>query len=148
MKKYVISSCLSIFCFITAVGQNWYNQSSNPGEDFNAIHFPDSCIGYAFGTAGVISKTYNRGSRWETKNLTLDVEIDDGMFVSLQQGFITGKYNPSGNGFFCKTSNGANTWDIIDTTSFSNRLRALYFVNASTGWLVGNDEYIVKTTNG
>ncbi|MBL4715150.1 MAG: PKD domain-containing protein, partial [Bacteroidia bacterium] len=30
----------------------------------------------------------------------------------------------------------------------SNRLRALYFVNASTGWLVGNDEYIVKTTNG
>ncbi len=47
---------------------------------------------------------------------------------------------------FAKTTDGGNTWDQQSNTG--NHLNGVYFIDAYTGWAVGNNGTIRKTTDG
>jgi|GEM_PF-696778 len=115
-------------------GANWTDCSvpTTPA----AIHFVDENTGFAFGS--VSYKTTNGGLNWASMGIP-------GQFVSFVNN-LTG-WNVISGGTIRKTTDGRNTWSSSSLGHIS--IAAIYFLNASTGWVISEESNIVlKTTNG
>jgi photosystem II stability/assembly factor-like uncharacterized protein len=96
----------------------------------------DAYIGYT----GYVMKTTNGGSNW-TANYVINNPLTDMYFLNERIGFVL-----SWSGIF-KTINGGENWFQIRSCS-NNSLNVVYFLDSSTGYIVGSAGTIIKTTNG
>jgi Tol biopolymer transport system component len=53
-----------------------------------------------------------------------------------------------GDSIIMKTSNGGENWGIQYYLLYPPNYYSIYMLNSNTGWVVGSDGYILKTTDG
>ena len=121
-------------------GLNWTNYQTPGSFGFYGLYFSDANTGYAVDNTGKVFMTSNGGVNWNQ--------------ISVHTGT---KYAITTNGtdmFMCgvqgkilkSTNNGVN-W-IVQNTSATVSFSGLQFVNTTTGFAVGENGSVYKTTNG
>lgn len=83
------------------------------GDNFTAVHFPTTQVGYAVGFSGAILKSTDAGATWavlqKANNFTKPkVSFNDVYFTDENHGYLVGW-----NGTFWITENGGDDWQII-----------------------------------
>ncbi len=90
-------------------------------------------------------KTTNGGLNWNLKLYdTLSGTYNSVYFANASTGWIAGSLN--NQGIIMRSTDSGETWSS-DVVSQGNNLRCLYFVNSYTGWMLGVQGKILKSTN-
>ncbi len=118
-------------------GINWDTGVGTAPAD---IQFINQTTGYIATSSGNVLKTTNSGLNW-TGVFVTNGYLNDINMVNENIGFTT-----SSNTVF-KTTNGGLNWFQIRICS-DNALSVVYFSDTLTGYIVGNNGTIIKTTNG
>jgi len=83
-------------------------------------------------------------SVWQTRTLN---NVDGNELRKLKFLTPTTGYACGGGGIFIKTTDGGDTWNVINT-GLTGYISSLFFINENTGWLGSTQSLIKKTTNG
>jgi photosystem II stability/assembly factor-like uncharacterized protein len=130
----------------TNKGDNWVIQTSTTITALDGIYFLDENTGY-IGGANIILKTTNGGQTWVNKV---------GNFIS---GFETAQslyFSDANTGYYCtntsncrivKTTDGGDTWTLINSIDNIGAGWDMSFVNANTGYVCTGNGKVLKTTN-
>jgi len=126
----------------TDAGNNWIELNSGTTIKLNTAYFINSQNGFIGGNE-IILRTTNGGINWTALNLS--TYINSISFINDNTGFLVGA---SSNGIksIRRTSNGGNTWINVfapGTYTFNE----IFFTNSSTGYIAGNENAFLKTTN-
>jgi hypothetical protein len=157
MKKLIIF-LLALLAVNGAIAQ-WYALSSGTTRYLSSVYFPDANTGYAVGEAGTILKTNNAGTTWTVLSSGTINYLYSVYFTDSNTGYAVGDL-----GTILKTSNAGTTWTALSsgtteilksvyfpeayTPGISSHLSSVHFTDANTGYAVGDNGTILKTTNG
>jgi photosystem II stability/assembly factor-like uncharacterized protein len=129
-------------------GASWSQKSTLLTDTFNDISFIDNKQGWAAGDF-VIAHTTNGGDTWiKQKQLDDSLYLEGIFFTDSQNGWASGN-SKSGAGIILHTTDGGTNWEQRNFyfNNFYN-LKAFSFIDANTGWVVGDAGVILHTTNG
>jgi photosystem II stability/assembly factor-like uncharacterized protein len=132
-------------------GLNWiqqYKDSLNNATNIYSIKFFDQNTGYAIGRVHYSSrffKTTNGGSNWDTTYLN-NGKYECMQFIDINTGWVGGEVDIDTTSISF-TSNGGINW-ISQNKNYSTFINNMSFINSLTGWAVGNNGNILKTTTG
>ena len=145
----------------TDAGTSWSLNQSEPASLILSMFFVDANLGFMTGgdsfgidSSGVIYKTVNGGNNWSLVYNDHKGMINSVKFVSSQIGFAAGTFDmiaEPGNllpGRIIKTTNSGSSWFIDTLFTNASGFTSLYFTNALTGYVVGSNGEIFKTTTG
>lgn len=139
-------------------GANWNKQYKGyPEAVFTDVYSVDSLTTFAvtdneYRSGSKIYSTTNGGIDWTYKNSGYTVPLTGIMFTSSNTGFIIGDSNK-----VLKTTNRGQNWLLKTPALVENRLFAIFFVNANTGYIsgrfggwvaTGGSAFIMRTLNG
>ncbi|MFI5129926.1 MAG: WD40/YVTN/BNR-like repeat-containing protein [Chitinophagales bacterium] len=123
-------------------------------DAFQSVFFLNGKEGFVSGYNGGIFKTTDSAKNWIRLNSTLNLPIRSLFFTDSLNGFAAGGQNVCGGtgcippgGFILRTQDGGTTWVQVYTPLNKIEISSVYFVNASTGFCIG-DNVIIKTSNG
>jgi len=135
-------------------GRQWIRATVQGFDVFGqimAVAFADNSTGWAGGndtffggSRGVLSRSSNGGKTWQEQ-----LEISDFTFNGLETidtltAFAVGGFDFTGGGLVLRTTDGGIFWQ--DVTPVSAGFRDVFFIDTSTGWIVGSSIY--KTSDG
>ena len=137
-------------------GNTWLQVKTDTTLGYNSVYFVDADTGFVFGEDGIILRTTNGGSSWDTRSIDnyigiyLDVfQFNAVTFLDKQTGFLVG-YGYYGNEIY-KTTDCGRTWQwneqIIMPKIFTH-LNDITFLDKSNGFIVGGQGVFLKTTDG
>jgi photosystem II stability/assembly factor-like uncharacterized protein len=119
-------------------------------KNLRAVYFVDATTGWAAGEAGAVYQTTDGGKDWRPLSSAGAADISFIYFIDWNRGWMLGKPDgkapgeaESGNILFI-TANGGRTW----TRKPLPYVTKLYFIDAKTGWAVGRNSTLLKTTDG
>lgn len=119
-------------------GQNWVDLRADTTIIYSKISFINNLTGWASGNNNFI-KTTNGGSNWITMQTNGAGPLFQ--FIDANTGWTAG-YGP-----IYKTTNGGLNWySQVDIGLAGTSV--MQFINSQTGWIVGAEGLIIKTTNG
>lgn len=153
MKKNI----LIIFLLIpTALTAQWNWQYPKPqGNTLNDIFIFDSTTAVAVGELGTIIKTYDGGLNWSVEHHAggTDIDLYSVHFTDTLNGWAAGGIPYSNKSVLLNTTDGGKNWTEVETgmkTKIDTTLplSAVYFVDADTGFAVGEDGIVLRTTDG
>lgn len=122
-------------------GQNWSAQSSGTTRQLNAVQFINASEGWAVGDNGTFLKTVDGGATWVVKPIQYFTNYLYTLhFFNSNEGIVAGDYG------YARTTDGGNTFVDYYNSNLGNS-KALFFVNASVGYSVGESGHIAKTEN-
>lgn len=139
-------------------GANWIKQYKGyPEAVFTGVYSADSLTTFAvtdneYRSGSKIYSTTNGGLDWTYKNSGYTVPLTDIKFTSANTGFIIGDSNK-----ILKTTNRGENWVLKTPALVQNRLFAIFFVNANTGYVSGKyggwtgpvgSPFVMRTLNG
>ena len=138
----------------TNSGLNWQecsvSQYGGPYYDFSFLNDNTGWVCYIANPGsidwGYIAKTTNGGVNWTEFPIYNYFWPYSVFFIDANTGYIGGGYNNNTSGIIFKTTNGGNSFTQLG--EYSQGIKKLFFINASTGWLVANNGTIKKTNNG
>lgn len=145
MKKLLlnlIGISLLLFCITNNSKAQWQLQNNAYATDIKAVDNNNIWItGYAGFNDGYIARSTNGGLTWSTvlDNIENVNAID---VVGTNTVYVAGYY-----GYFYKTTNGGVNWATGVFPNISQYLSSVDFIDANTGWVVG-ESIIFKTTDG
>ena len=141
-------------------GKRWDVQASKVDNWLHDVYFISPTVGYAVGDDETILETKTGGKPWK---ILQGGEIPTGVgdedrtifnavhFIDESTGWVAGvKLSPSTdtqNGLIRKTTDGSVTW-LDQPTNIEDILKDIFFIDASTGWAVGENGVVLHTTNG
>lgn len=108
----------------------------------NGIDFPTSEVGYAVGFQGIVVKTENAGSSWNTIQSGTAVTLNGVSFAEPDYGFAVGE-----GGTILRTVNGGANWEN-QTGVVAVNLRGVDFLTRDAGFVVGDGGTILFTATG
>ena len=121
-------------------GQTWDSIASGLfGYDLSAIYFLDNNTGF-IGALGAIIKTTDGGQTFIVDTLPAFGSVKKFCFPSGNTG-----YAASAKLVIRTTDQGVN-WSVVHTDT--SAINSVYFVNASTGFAVGDKGVLLRTNNG
>ncbi len=120
--------------------QSWVQQTSPTVANLFFVQFINENTGYISSDAGVL-KTTNSGLLW-SYSFESNHPVYSTYHLNENTGFLG---NNLGEQY--KTYNGGVNWSLAQTIP-GNGSVAYYFVNSQSGWSVGYNNQIIKTTNG
>lgn len=131
-------------------GENWTRLNSGYTFDLWSVDFTDANTGYAISNdnGSLLLRTSDGGNSW-----TIDI-LDPGYlwivslyFASPNTGYILGYDFLNYTGLMLKTINGGSDWTTqkVPTPGYLN---SIFFPDENTGYVVGDNGVILKTTNG
>jgi len=123
-------------------GLNWMITLTDSVCKYRGLSFINMNTGFTIKCSGKIYKTVNNGVNWSLLNNLSPYYLTAIQFLDSSTGFIAGYLDTAG--VFLKTTNGGINWQSIN---FPNKQNDVYFINSNTGWLVGRNKTIYKTTN-
>ncbi|MFH0867226.1 MAG: YCF48-related protein [Bacteroidota bacterium] len=141
MKKISIL-LISVLIINKVQTQPWVQQTSGVTSSLNSIYFTDANTGYTCGDGGIILKTTNGGTNWNSLTSGTIAQLNSVFFTSSTTGYVVG-----GSGAIRKTTNSGTNWNA-QTSTTSNYLYGVYFTDSNNGYTVGWSGTILKTTNG
>lgn len=131
-------------------GLNWDSISFGQSYYSADIQFVNSTTGFIAANrrynynnntyVGIVLKTTNTGLTWNEITIP-NTSIDDIYFVNERIGYALG-YD------LFKTTNSGNSWFQLCTSNYSNTPTVSYFTDSLTGYIVGQEGMIIKTTTG
>ena len=145
--------CLSISQFILA--QNWQLLHHRDNIEMLDMHFIDQSIGFVFGDSsisgtvitGVVLKTNDGGTSWSTYTLgNPNYSTTKAYALNANEIFSAGRSGGGNNGLFIKSVDGGASW--TNPATFGEKLFNVFFINSSTGWVMGKNGLLYKTTDG
>ncbi|HKQ73828.1 MAG TPA: YCF48-related protein [Blastocatellia bacterium] len=137
---------------MTISNDNWKiaRRSAETDKNLRAIYFVDSMTGWAAGDAGAVFRTTDGGRNWKPLLSGAAANIDFITFIDWNHGWMLGESGgkmgeetESGN-ILLITTNGGRTW----TRKPLPNVTSLYFTDLKTGWAVGRNSTLLKTTDG
>ena len=116
--------------------------------EFTSVHFPSSFFGYVVGQKGIIAKSTNGGSSLILQTSGTIQDLNDVYCRSTSVCYVVGENNT-----ILRTTNGGTNWFTQTSPLPANSpLKAVHFINSTTGWITGLKGGIgvavLKTTNG
>ncbi|HVZ42134.1 MAG TPA: hypothetical protein VHI13_22835 [Candidatus Kapabacteria bacterium] len=149
---YVGSCNCGLIMQTTDGGVTWTSGTYTSSLGFYGFSFPTADSGFICGYNGTILKTTDRGQSWrKTKTSTSDV------FRRIQMATPEVGYAVAGHAQafnrpteIFKTTDGGEHWNVQHDYYEDKIFGDLWFTDANTGFLAGNDghESIYRTTNG
>lgn len=143
IEDYLLIRITDVNELSTAVCEKRFFDLSFP---LNDVDFATDNIVFAVGGNGTILKSIDSGNNWTRINSGTTSDLLHVQFVTSQIGYILGSYF---NDVILKTENGGDIWFPLDLNKpdypYTNNF---YFVNELTGFVVGNDGQIFKTSDG
>jgi photosystem II stability/assembly factor-like uncharacterized protein len=130
----------------TNKGDNWISQTTPTITALDGIWFVNENTGYV-GGANVFLKTTDAGATWVNKT---------GLFISPFETAQSVYFSDANTGYYCtnttncrivKTTNGGDTWSLINDIANVGAGWDMSFVNATTGYVCTGAGNILKTTN-
>ncbi len=143
----------------TTNGQDWELQTSKVGNGLKGIYFVNKEVGLAVGESDTILSTKNGGRSWKVLQggqLGAIGDDDANMYNAIQfldeeTGWLAGvRVSPSTqaqSALIQKTTNGGQSW-VTQETGKEDILEDIFFLNAASGWAVGENGVILYTDNG
>jgi photosystem II stability/assembly factor-like uncharacterized protein len=134
-------------------GENWESQNSGTTKSLRSVYFMDASNGWSVGydnDGAVLVSTINGGETWSLSMLPDVLKLNSIYFRDLNIGWTCGSivYEQEERGAILYTENGGETWDV---QHYEDELSILYdidFIDDNTGWVVGTDGILLKTTTG
>jgi photosystem II stability/assembly factor-like uncharacterized protein len=133
-------------------GDNWIDQFGLTGTWYHSISFSDKLNGILvgegygmFGNGGRVFHTTDGGINW-IEMTGVGYSLISVAYPDLNQVWAIGLVSWSGEGTIFYSSDSGITWSTQGV--FSDSLNGVYFINSSTGWVVGDSGIILHTTNG
>jgi len=126
----------------TDSGNSWFEQNSGTIKKLNTAFFTNSDNGFIGGNE-IFLRTTNGGNNWTA--LSLVTNVNSISFINVNTGFHVGE-SSSGYKDIRRTTNGGNTWISVFTPG-TFKFNDIFFVNSSTGFIAGNGNTLLKTTN-
>jgi len=119
-------------------------------KNLRAVHFVDAMNGWAAGDSGAVYATTDGGRGWKPQSLGSDADLNLIYFIDWNRGWMLGKSgaktgdeNEGDNTLFI-TTDGGRTWASKPLPNVTS----IHFTDAKTGWAVGKNLTLLKTTNG
>ena len=122
-------------------GESWTAQTSPTTLWLYSVSFSDSQNGWAVGPNGTIIATTNGGTNW---GLQPSGEINE-WFYGCGAASGSNIWVGGSGGLIKATANGGTNW-TAQTSGITDALRSFSFVNATTGWAVGDAGKVLKYT--
>jgi len=132
-------------------------QSSQVATGVLSVNFVDDNNGWAVGYAGLILHTEDGGNNWVVQNWSGSGNVYSILrkvqFIDLYNGWICGEavINGTEYGVVLHTTNGGKSWNIQFTWEGIyeyQELYAIYFINATHGWVGGEVKTLFYTVDG
>lgn len=127
-------------------GDNWTSLTTPTSTLLDGIWFVNENTGYV-GGANIFLKTTDAGTTWVNKV---------GLFISSFETVQSVYFSDANTGYYCtnttncrivKTTNGGDTWTLINDLANVGAGWDMSFVNASTGYVCTSAGNVLKTTN-
>ena len=139
-----------VFVIISAISARsqpqWTLQQTPSTTNLTRIIFVDTLKGWTSGDSGTVIHTTNGGTNWTLQNTGIQLKIDDLFFLNSLTGWALSNDYILGSYFFRTTNSGAN-WSYTRLTDSTHFYSSVFFNNANTGFLGGNEGRILKTTD-
>ncbi|TDB68851.1 WD40/YVTN/BNR-like repeat-containing protein [Arundinibacter roseus] len=111
-------------------------------QDFQAVFFSTSQIGYAAGKEGTVYKTTNGGALWQKLTAPSSESLISLHFISPDTGWLL-----ASSGTVYRTTDGGQNWASAPGNVLTPAQK-IWFSDASNGWITGSNGSIQRTTNG
>lgn len=151
MKTERLVLVVLLFLFETAIAQNgWFWQYPKPqGNTLRDIFIFDQNTAIAVGDVGTVIKTNDGGMHWDVQHHAGGTSYDlySVHFVDDLNGWAAGGIWFEEKNALIKTSDGGKTWTKVETET-DLPFNAVHFVNADTGFVVGEDGIVLRTSDG
>ncbi|HMD69369.1 MAG TPA: hypothetical protein VKF42_10860 [Chitinivibrionales bacterium] len=112
------------------------------------LSFPDAAHGFATSSAGGVVTTTDSGATWTSSPTGQALFLSGVSFVNDDTGYVGGIGGVTNNRYtnvnLLKTTDGGTTWSTVNTVVVAIRM---WFVDDSTGYLVGGDSILVSGTD-
>jgi photosystem II stability/assembly factor-like uncharacterized protein len=125
-------------------GINWGQQYNGPENVLTQVEFIGIDTGYVVGDVGTFLKTTNGGNLWTKFQHYIGFRFTCLDFIDANTGYFAGEYDASSP--IIKTTNGGINW--YRRFFLPINFTGISFCNALTGYAVGWDGIVYKTTNG
>lgn len=137
-------------------GKTWIEVKTDTTLPYNSVYFVDVDTGFVFGEDGIVLRTTDGGSNWDTRSIDsyLGQYLDVFRFLAVtftdkQTGFLVGA-GYYGNEIY-KTTDCGQTWmwdEGIITPKFYGSINDICFINKNNGFITGNMGFFAKTNDG
>ncbi len=125
----------------TNAGNNWTEQRYDSGIVYNIMDFKNVNTGWVMRGSRILS-TYDGGNTWLSQQLPGTVYAFH--MVNQSTGWVdTWSYGDR----LLKTTNGGINWRLQIDLGLTG-ITEMKFINDNTGWAVGSEGLVIKTTNG
>ena len=137
---------------VTINNDNWtvVKHGVEIDKNLRAVHFVNSMTGWAAGDSGAVYATTDGGRDWKPLSSGSDADMNFIYFIDLNRGWMLGKSaaktgdENGGENILFITADGGRTWERKPLPNVTS----LHFTNAKTGWAVGRNSTLLKTTDG
>jgi photosystem II stability/assembly factor-like uncharacterized protein len=127
----------------TNAGVTWTSQAI-PSGYYHPNSFYSTSTEVCYLAGGYVLKTTNGGTTWNILTTASNSDWSGVYFTSSTNGIIVG--GKTSEGSIDRTTDGGTSWSTVYTnTKF---LTSVYFVDENTGYVVGEDGIILRTTTG
>ena len=126
-------------------GTNW-NMVGSHQDMWGQVYFTSIDTGFVTGARGVL-KTVNGGLTW-VDNFSDSIYTNSLSFVTSDIGYVTGININGDSTLVYKTTNAGATWSRVSSIYTFMGVQAIYFINASTGFLNSYGDALYKTVDG
>ena len=119
---------------------DWDHIKLSTNNNLNAIYFTDDYNGLIAGDSGLILQSADGGSNWKK----ISIKNKDDLYsinINDDKTFLGGS-----SGFLCYLNSKNELVRILTNTSAS--LFKILFINSNTGFIVGSDGLILRTSDG
>ncbi len=147
-QKMWIKGAQGVIIHSSDAGVSWQQIGQIPNNSKGKLCFVNEQSGWAVGEFASVFKTTNGGSTWN--EIELEENILEGIvtingchFFDAETGIVFGEI---ANGGFM-TTDGGNTWFFLDLPLMYGEIQ-MYFADNQTGWTVGSNGAILKTSSG
>ena len=130
----------------TNAGLNWSNVTPVISSSLLTITFSSVTTGFAGTEFGIILKTTDGGTTWDTVNNGGITDVIAALtFIDSQTGYgVTGDTTQ-----IIKTIDGGDNWSVLNTgLTGEYYFWSIKFLNINTGYAIDYQGKIIKTTNG
>jgi photosystem II stability/assembly factor-like uncharacterized protein len=135
----------------TDQGSSYTSVYTGNTYDLNSVFFYSENYGWTCGKGAAAYYTTDGGVNWTVNYVTATAPalhyMQSVYFISQTTGWCVGGYSGNYSPIF-KTTDGGVNWVKQNHTLTVNQLNAVFFLNANTGWAVGDGGVILYTTNG